>query len=147
MVTKWMFGKKLIKSIEDCPSDSEGFVYRITSLLDDRYYLGSKKLYNNKTIKLSKKKQEELYSGRGRKKTKEKKKTVSDFMTYKSSSNELQELILLNGEVNFKFEIIKFFNNYTDMILFESYLIIKDFLDKNKNIINKWVTLKIRKND
>lgn len=96
-----MFGKKLIKSIEDCPSDSEGFVYKITSLLDDRYYLGSKKLYNNKTVKLSKKKQEELYSGRGRKKTKEKKKTVSDFMTYKSSSNELQELILLNGEVNF----------------------------------------------
>ncbi|MCA9495777.1 MAG: hypothetical protein KC589_02450 [Nanoarchaeota archaeon] len=68
-------------------------------------------------------------------------------MTYKSSSKKLQELILLKGEANFKFEIIKFFDNYTDMILFESYLIIKDFLGKNKNIINEWVTLKIRKND
>ena len=30
---------------------------------------------------------------------------------------------------------------------YQTDLIIKDFLDKNKNIINKWVTLKIRKND
>lgn len=53
------------------PTDnSVGFIYKITNLTNNKFYIGKKQFYSTRTVKLSKKKSNELYSGVGRKPTK-----------------------------------------------------------------------------
>lgn len=70
------------------------FVYRITNLLDGRFYIGYKQVFFNKTKQVKKKKK--------------KIKVESDWKTYWSSSKELQEDVVRLGEDNFKREILYF---------------------------------------
>lgn len=137
------------KKLEEIPENTYGFVYKISpiniELFGDIYYIGCKSFYNTTNPKISKKKANELYSGKGRKPTRQKKIKESDWKTYISSSKKLQSLIEKNGKELFKFEILSFHNCYTSMILSESKLIIEAFLNNDNNILNDWISVKCRK--
>lgn len=145
----WTYKKKEVKEIPE--DDAYGFVYKISPkwLLpvsnDYFYYIGCKSFYNTTNPKISKKKSNELYSGRGRKPTRQKKVKESDWKTYLSSSKKLQEIIEQSGIHNFNFEILSLHRCYTTMILQESKLIIDAFLAKDNSIMNEWISVKIRK--
>lgn len=137
------------KELKEVPENIYGFVYKIspinTKLFGEIYYIGCKSFYNTTNPKISKKKANELYSGKGRKPTRQKKVKESDWKTYISSSKKLQGLIEENGKELFKFEILSFHNCYTSMILSESKLIIEAFLNNDNNILNDWISVKCRK--
>lgn len=84
--TKWV-GKK------PDPTNSFGFIYKITNLINGRMYIG-KKQYSFTKYKTA--------EGRRRKKF----ITDSGWESYKGSSKYLHDDIKKHGEENFKFEII-----------------------------------------
>lgn len=134
-------------------SNAYGFVYKITCLhktYKGFIYIGSKAFNHLRTKKLSKKRATELYSGKGRKPTKEKVQIASDWLTYCSSSKTLQQLIKELGRENFRFEVLEFAKNKTDlwykevenMIKFEVMLIPNSFNECMKFTIYKKQLLK-----
>lgn len=137
--TKWTFKDKPfeIKDLEQY----WGFVYQITNLDTEEFYIGSKSFFNRTNGKISKKRSNELYSGKGRKPSREKKIKESDWKTYKSSSKKVQEMISKNLN-NFKYEIYQIYETKAEMLLVEAYLIIKNFMFKNPLILNDWISIK-----
>ena len=69
--TDWLYNKKPfeIKDLEQY----WGFVYKITNKNTYEFYYGSKSFFNRTNGKISKKRSNELYSGKGRKPLREKK--------------------------------------------------------------------------
>lgn len=137
--TTWIYKNKPFK-IKDL-EQYWGFVYKISNLITNQFYIGSKSFFNRTNTKISKKRSNELYSGKGRKPLREKKIKESDWKIYKSSSKKVQEMIL-NNENNFKFEIIALYKNKAEMLLNEAFLIIKEFILKNNLILNDWISIK-----
>lgn len=137
--TTWIYKNKPFK-IKDL-EQYWGFVYKISNLITNQFYIGSKSFFNRTNAKISKKRSNELYSGKGRKPLREKKIKESDWKIYKSSSKKVQEMILDN-ENNFKFEIISLYKNKAEMLLNEAFLIIKEFIFKNNLILNDWISIK-----
>ena len=82
---------------EDLPQEKcFGFIYRITSLYNQKMYIGKKQMH--KTIKRP------PLKGR---KNKRHLITESDWKTYTGSCNELNEEINIYGKSKFKFDILK----------------------------------------
>lgn len=135
----WRYNNKFLASIDDCPEDSFGFVYKI-SFSDGTYYIGSKQMYSVGKKRISKKRAEEIYIGKGRKQTKEAYKKVSDFLAYQSSSKIVTDRLSTGEEA--VFEVLNFFTNKKDMLLNEAYLILKSYLEHPNGLLNKWVSLK-----
>lgn len=136
--TEWIYNGKPIK-LENI-ENHWGFVYKIQNS-NGEFYIGSKSFFSRTNGKISKKRSNELYSGKGRKPLREKKIKESDWKTYKSSSKKVQEMISKNPH-DFKFYIIKIFNTKAEMLLYEAFLIIENFLMKNHKILNEWVNIK-----
>jgi hypothetical protein len=136
---KWKYKNKTINSP---PKDAYGFVYKIEDKTTGEFYYGSKTFWSRRNEKISKKRANELYSGKGRRKQKELKIRESDWLTYNSSSKELQRLILEKGEFSFSFNILSMHNTKQELLLAEAFLIIKEFLKFNNKILNQWVSVK-----
>lgn len=137
--TAWIYKNNPFK-IKDLES-YWGFVYKITNLSTNEFYIGSKSFFSRTNGKISKKRSNELYSGKGRKPTREKKIRESDWATYKSSSKKVQEMILLSNS-DFRYEILELIFNKQEMLLKEAMLIIGEFLNRNPLILNEWVSVK-----
>lgn len=137
--TAWIFNNKPfeIKDLEQY----WGFVYKITNKNTQEFYYGSKSFFNRTNGKISKKRSNELYSGKGRKPLREKKIKESDWKTYKSSSKKVQEMIK-NQPFGFKFEIVALYKTKAEMLLWEAYFIINEFIMKNSLILNDWLSIK-----
>ena len=93
----------------EIPENPFGFLYCITCKLNNRKYLGKKQM-------LSKRKKPAL-------KGKTRKRSViieTDWKTYMSSCNELISDIEKYGKENFKFEIIRFCDNKSQLAYFEA---------------------------
>ena len=106
------------KSMIIPPLDKFGFIYKITCMAGEYagyIYVGSKHFNFTRTKRLSKKRSNELYKGKGRKPTKEKVVSPSDWLEYKSSSKFLQQLIEKEGRQNFIFEILDFADSKTEL--------------------------------
>ncbi len=106
-----------------------GMIYKITVLLGDYkncYYIGSKQFVGVKTKRLSKKRSVELYSGRGRKPTKEKVEIKKDWFLYATSSKLVKSLIEDLGRDAFLFEILDFGTNKSDLLYKELQYILKN---------------------
>ena len=143
-MSKWIINGKPFLEI---PENSIGFIYRITSLIDGKWYIGQKSFYSNRTVKLSKKKSEELWSGKGRKPLKQKVQKISDWETYCSSSKEMQELINTFGENNFLFEILDFACSTSGLDYLEAKWILQTDALLDERNLNVWLSLKIRRNN
>lgn len=118
-----------------------GFVYKITNIETGEFYIGSKSFFSRTNPKLSKKRSNELYSGKGRKPTREKKVKESDWMSYISSSKKVQAMIVQNPNI-FKYEILELFETKQEMLLTEAVMIGKEFLKRNALILNDWLSVR-----
>ena len=98
-----------ITIVENIPENPYGFVYLITNLITNKKYVGKKQM-------VSRRKKPPL-KGKVRKRIS---MVESDWKTYVSSSNELVKDIQTLGKENFKFEIIRFCMNKSQMAYYEA---------------------------
>jgi hypothetical protein len=138
MIT-WKFKNKVINSP---PENTYGFVYKITDKDTGNFYYGCKSFYSTTKPIISKKRANELYSGKGRKPKRETKVKESNWKNYISSSKIVHTLIEEKTTDNFKFEIISFHQTKQEMLLKEAYIIAGEFLQFNNKILNEWVSVK-----
>jgi hypothetical protein len=90
---KWFYIDSLgsyreFKKIEDFPENAIGFIYRVTNIITNRFYIGRKVLYNNNNKTLTKK-EIEAWIKPGRVPRKKKVIKESDWLTYFGSNKNL----------------------------------------------------------
>ena len=95
-----------------------GFVYIITNLETNRFYIGKKAFIHNKKKKLTKKEIAE-HTGAGRKPTTRVNKVDSGWKSYYGSSKELLADVKLLGEDKFERVIIHFAKNKKQLTFLE----------------------------
>lgn len=142
-MSKWTYKGKVVESP---PEGTFGFIYKIT--FRDKYYIGCKQFYGNRTVKLSKKRSNELYKGTGRKPTKEKKLKESDWKKYNSSSWSKELKRFTTDEIDsseVKWEMLEFGVSKSDLAYKETKQIICSDALLDVNCLNSWVTCKIHK--
>ena len=115
----WLFENREITSIEDVPTNAQGFIYRIVHIPTGKAYIGKKILFNNVKKKLTKKELEE-YDKPGRKPTSKRVVKESDWMKYYGSCKPLQQLVKQEGPDNFVREILRFVPNKKMMTYYET---------------------------
>jgi hypothetical protein len=86
---------------DDFTTDSFGFIYKITNLETNKFYIGKKVFIHNKKKKLTKKEIAEQ-SGPGRKPTTKVVQAESDWKIYWGSSKDLLADVKLLGEDKFE---------------------------------------------
>jgi hypothetical protein len=124
------------------PEDHLGFVYKITNVTNNRFYIGKKVFWNNKKHKLTKKQLAEV-SGPGRKPVHEVIKTESDWKTYWGSNKQLIADVKELGEDKFECRILKLCRTKKQLTYWEMhYQCINDCLVSkqcyNDNILGKF---------
>ena len=91
------------------PETAYGFIYMITNLVTDKKYIGKKQMVSKRTrppLKGKKRKRIEFVE--------------SDWKTYVSSSNELVNDMQKIGKEKFKFEILRFCHNKSQLAYYEA---------------------------
>ena len=96
----------LVLNPDDLPY---GFIYVITNLIDNKRYFGKKQIKTIKKLKPLKGKKNKRHFD-----------AETDWKTYMSSSNELNQDIVKLGKDNFKFEIIRFCDSKFELAYFEA---------------------------
>ena len=96
----------LVLNSDDSPY---GFIYVITNLIDNKRYFGKKQIKTIKKLKPLKGKKNKRHFD-----------AETDWKTYMSSSNELNQDIVKLGKDNFKFEIIRFCDSKFELAYFEA---------------------------
>jgi len=134
----WIYKHNVVEDLTDLPRETFGFVYLITCLKTNKYYVGKKQVISRIKKKLTKKEKLEL-------KTRKTFKYIikeSDWLNYNSSCRELQEDIKKLGEDKFKKEIIEICFNKKDLTYKEVYHQFRlQVLEKdtyNGNILNRF---------
>lgn len=136
----WAYKDKPIESLQDCPENSYGFIYLITSTVSGKKYVGKKSLYSYRTTYSRK-----LNEKTGRlNKVKEVITRESDWQNYFGSSVEIKELIKTEGtKQNFTREILRFCFSKKELTFREMQeQCIRNVLDSeeyiNSNILGKF---------
>ena len=102
----WLYKGEEMSSIEDFPTSTFGFTYRIIHIPSGKAYIGKKVLQFTRKAKLTKK-DLALYEGaKGRKPSFKKVVKESDWKTYYGSNKYLSELLKNEPKENFKREIL-----------------------------------------
>lgn len=141
----WIFKKKQLLS--PIPG-AYGFVYKLTCNVEEYknyIYIGSKTFFRSLNVRLSKKKSNLLYKGVGRKPTKEKVSKESNWLTYTTSSNIVNDIISKYGIEAFKAEIIDVGSNKSDLLLREIEQQIKYKVFRIRNSFNVMLKASIYK--
>lgn len=139
----WIYKEQEINSIEDVPENAIGFIYKITNLLDNKFYIGKKQLNSIRKTRISKR--EQTQTNNKRKKFKQIVKD-SGWLNYNSSCKELQQDIINLEEQNFKKEIIEFCFNKRDLnykeVWWQFKLNVLEENTYNNNIAARWFRIK-----
>lgn len=93
----WYYKNNIIKSVDDMPHNTFGFIYEIHHLKTGRKYIGKKQLMSNRTLPPLKGQK------RKRKIVKE-----SDWKTYFGSQKEIKNLVKENKGEGFERQILQF---------------------------------------
>lgn len=139
----WHFKNKVIYKLEDFPQNCIGFVYKITNLNNGKWYIGKKNLYFERTKKLGKKELANLEVKRGKKPSKKKVITESDWMIYYGSEPVLKQDVKSLGEACFQREILELCFNKKHLTYCEvKWQILENALESelsyNSNILGKF---------
>jgi len=108
----------IVEFPEEKANEYYGFVYIITNLETNKFYIGKKAFTHNKKKKLTKKEIAE-HTGAGRKPTTRVDKVDSGWKNYYGSSKELLVDVKLLGEDKFERVILKFAKNKKQLTFFE----------------------------
>jgi len=124
----WIYQNTEIKSIEDIPEGTIGFIYKITNEETGEYYIGKKSIYQRRTLPPLK-----GYK-RKRKVVKE-----SKWQQYRSSNDTVKEW----NEEHIKLEILRFCKSKKSLTYYElqeqfSHDVLADPLAKNDNLLGKF---------
>lgn len=143
-------GLKYYNELKDFGEDSYGFVYKITHEPSKKFYIGKKNLHSERNVKLGVKELKNLPITKGRKPTKKKVITESNWKTYWGSNKEFLDFIKLHNKEEFKREILHICNSKLDLTYWEThYLFINEVLFNplsfNKNLLGKFYTGKVGK--
>lgn len=116
----WLHEEKEIVDISQFPEGAVGFVYFITNLESEKFYIGKKALYMNQSKLLTKKEMLE-WSKPGRVPKKRKIRKESDWKTYYGSNKLIKEEVKTLGEDKFQRNILKFCFSKKQMSYWEQY--------------------------
>ena len=142
----WLYNNEVVKTIEDIPANTFGFIYITIHIPSGISYIGKKSLYHNVKRKLTKKELAEQ-TGRGRKSTTEIIQKESDWKTYYGSEEFIKQKIKEKKQDEFKREIIHFVENKKMLTYFEcKYQFMYDVLE-NENYLNSNILGKFYKKD
>lgn len=144
-ISKWRYkGSYLTEPWKD----AYGFVYIIHLKADPgTFYIGQKSFWSITNPKVSKKRSNELYKGKGAKPKREKKIKESNWRSYNSSSKEVCSLINELGQEAFGFEILDFGKNKSHLSYLEAKYIIETNALFEEGCLNQWLSLKVHKNN
>ena len=138
-MVNWKFKNKVVNSP---PENAYGFVYCITDKTTSNFYYGCKSFYSTTKPIISKKRANELYTGKGRKPKRETKVKESNWKEYISSSKIVHSLVEEKTIESFDFKIISYHETKQEMLVKEAYMIAGEFLKYNNKILNEWVSVK-----
>lgn len=114
------------------PGDYYGFVYIITNKIDGRKYIGKKFFWSTKRKQVNK--------------VRKRYKAESDWKTYWSSSDELQEDVRRLGQENFTREIIHLCKNKgTANYLEAKEQFTRSVLENKELWYNTWISVKVNR--
>jgi hypothetical protein len=140
----WIYNKQEIEDISQFPTNTYGFIYKITHTPTNKSYIGKKVLYHNKKSKLTKK-DLALYEGTvGRKPSFKVVTSESDWKKYWGSNKPLLELLKTEPKENFTREILitcpnkKLLTYYETQTLFVYRVLEESDLYFNDNILGKF---------
>jgi hypothetical protein len=117
---KWLLNNEIVENIDQFPSGTIGFIYKITNIKTGKFYIG-KKILENKIKKPLTKKESLQWDKPGRI---PKKKVVikeSNWESYFGSCKPLLEDVKVLGKENFKREIIRICESKKEMSYYEVY--------------------------
>jgi hypothetical protein len=139
----WLYNNKEIKSLEDIPTGTYGFIYVVTHVSTGKKYLGKKSLFHQLNKKLGKKELAQLPVTRGRTKTTKLIIKESDWQTYYGSEEFIKQQIKEGKQEEFTREIIHFVTNKKQLTYFEcKYQFLHNVLESeewlNNNILGKF---------
>jgi hypothetical protein len=108
---KWFYkdtlgGYREFLKVEDFPENAYGFIYRVTNIVTNRFYIGRKVLYNNNNKVLTKKEISE-WSKPGRVPKKKKVTTESDWLDYFGSNKQIKAEVKELGPQIFTREVLQ----------------------------------------
>lgn len=133
----WLYQNKEVKSLEDIPEGTFGFIYQITYLPTQEKYIGKKQLMSNRTLpplKGQKRKRKIVKEG--------------DWKTYFSSHSLLKEYKKKEGEQNFKREILKFVPTKKLLTYYElKYQMVEGVIEPDSGYLNDNLTGKYYRKD
>jgi hypothetical protein len=126
---------------DDFTTNDYGFIYKITNLETNKFYIGKKSFIHNKKKKLTKKEIAEQ-TGPGRRSSTKIEQVDSGWRKYWGSSKDLLADVKLLGEDKFEREIIKFCPTKKQLTYYEIHYQIQYsvlFTDTyNDNILGKF---------
>lgn len=96
----WYYKNEIFSEIPDEGVKPYGFVYRITNLIDNKFYIGKKQIYSNR--------KKYYISEYSKKRCSKRVITESNWKVYTGSNEILNADIAKLGHENFKFEILGF---------------------------------------
>jgi hypothetical protein len=144
----WLHNNKEIH-LEDIPEDAVGFVYKIIHTPTGKYYIGKKSLESVRNVKIGKRELERIKAERkelklrGSAPKKKKVRKISDWETYYSSNEWINEEVKSGKGDEFSREILQFCNSIKSLSYYEvewmfRYDVLRDENSLNGNISGKW---------
>ena len=132
----WLYQNKVIEDISDFPEDTFGFIYKVTNINDGKFYVGRKNLYSVKTKTLTKKELAE-HTGKGKKPSKKKVTSESDWKTYYGSNSVIKDDVKRLGKEVFKREILHLCTHKKQMTYQElRYQILEGCLESDNSYVD-----------
>jgi len=125
---------KLAKNLSYPFTDSYGFIYIITNNVTGKKYIGKKQMQSKKKLPPLK--------GKTRKRSKI---VETDWKTYTSSSNEVNNDILKYGKENFIFEIVRWCDSKSSLAYYEAKMQFERDALLSENYYNGIINLRISK--
>lgn len=101
----WFYKGQVITDISEFPENSYGFIYKIRKIEGGKFYIGRKNLISERNKPLTKKELSE-HTGKGKKPTKKRVVSESDWKTYYGSNAALKSDIKELGKEAFVREIL-----------------------------------------
>lgn len=120
------------QTFDTTPEEYQGFVYKITELDTGKKYIGKKFFWAPKTLPVTKTRKRRV-----------KTRVESDWKSYYGSSKEVQDRVKLNGEDNYKREIIHLCKTKGDCSYWELYEQMVNHVLLSEDFYNEFVGAKI----